>query len=241
MSKITDALQRAAQERVTRLAAQAPANGFFGALKQELREEFGWSRGAPKPNGAPLEHQVAAGSGATPPTPAATSAGMKPAEPHSTSPEAVEHAIEVVMRQLEASSEDVAKRAAEECELRAQLAAAEQLAGHVEAQRRTLSQRLEDARQRAQALEQAKAAWQRQLEALRECQRLSHGIRVVQDEARANNVMLAQMTQFQQRVAEDAAHYQQRGEALRERIEQLRQRLQRTLALTGTVDPEQTQ
>ena len=231
MSKVMDAMQKAAQEQ------KVAATGV-SALSVNAK----WTNGAParQPQEAPAPSasQAVAVTARGAEHPAETSSRI-PSAPSAGSRESWDQALELVKRQLETHEQQAARQDAELVKVKAQLAAAEALRAQAEQERERARTRMDAAQHQVAELESAKVTWVRQLEALRECQKLSHAARMAAEELDANTTLVARIAQSQQRVGEDLAYYQQRGEALRQQVEALRFQLAQALTFTGTIDRPQ--
>ncbi len=259
MSKITDALDKAQHDRSLRMytisAPAGPNDAANGA--SNVREELTWSPQVLRPRrpesvpavAAPTqEPAVRLNDGAPHPvrttdrsvmvTPA-TQAGQAngTASVNAASCESVDQAIELVKRQLETCEQQAARHTAEQLRLKAHLAASEQLQTQMTQEQSALRQQVEAGAKAAASIESTKAAWVRQLESLRECQVLSHAVRRAIQELKANAAMVTYTAESQRTAAEELAHYQQRGHALQQQVDQLQFRLGQALACAGTTNP----
>ncbi len=253
MSKITDAMKRAEASQAQMLRNGSTVSGYFKVLKQELWEEVRQfeeafsRRGALPATTFPSAVEVAVTSAHTQPVSQESVQPTQTQPPYKTNggpviqvsspgPESWDQAIELVKKQLEAYEQRAAQNTGEQVTLNAQLTAHDQLMVTLDHEREALKQRLEEQAKATSAIESEKASWVRQLEALRECQVLSHAASLAEEELRANASLVAHITQSQQRVAQEHHHYQQRGEQLTQLVEQLQFKLGQALAFTGTTD-----
>ena len=149
-------------------------------------------------------------------------------------------AIERVTQQLAAIETRVARGAGERVRLTAQLQANEQLVAAIGREQIELKQQLASVEQAMRAVDADRAAYVRQLDSLRECQVLSHTVRVMEQELAANAKALEAIARTQQHVYQEQAHYQQRAQTLAQQLEGLRFRLAQALAFTGTTDTRST-
>ena len=217
MSTVTDALKKAEEKRQVLRGGNGPkATGYLHSFKQGVLEEV-------------REFEVALTRRSKPQT---DGEGVAPVG--AATPEAWDQAIERVRRRLTQHEEQVARTAGEQTRLKAQLAANEQLLGQMEQERQALHERLREGTQTAAAIETTKTSLLRQLDALRECQILSHDCRMAEQELSANTTAVSHLTASQQRVEQELAHYRQRGEALEQDVAQLRFKLSQALAHTDT-------
>lgn len=237
MSKIANELKAAEQQRQEHAAHQPT---MLSEDPQRSRVPAGEpSRLAPAaqasavPGTTTSELSASPTSGVAGPQPAAIKLSTFTAHP----PESWEQAIELVKQKLAAYEQDVARREAERMRLKAQLVASEQLLTHIEQERQRLQQRQEDTDKLSSSMQVAQEAWRRQLEALRECQLLSHAVQMAEQELQANAALIARVSQSQQLVTEELERYRQRGEMHQKHLEQLRFQLAQALVVTGTTDP----
>ncbi len=241
MSKITDAIRKAEIER---------SASYPGPEAPRVTQSFTPTGGDPNGSkgadalrhGRPVYTVMPTAAAESPRTSATGPSGTDdrtiPAEPSAAaSPESWDKAIELVKRQLGGYEQQVARQAGELSHLQAQLSASEQLSAKLDQERASLRERLQQETETAAALDRARASWVKQLEALRECQELSHACRMAEQDLEANTAMLARITQSRQQVDVEMVHYQQRCEKLRQQVGQLRFRLGHVLALTGTAEP----
>ena len=168
--------------------------------------------------------------------PSSSSRNANGFESSTRSAESWEQAMEVVKRQLAQYEEQAARQAADQTRLKAQVAATEQLAAQVEAERRRLQGCVAESDQAVASIESTKGVWVRQLEALRECQMLSHAVRMTEEEFQAAALLAQRVRQSQQQVTQELQHHDQRREALAQQLSQLRFQLAKVLACTGTTD-----
>ena len=158
-----------------------------------------------------------------------TAAGMIAAEPQSW-----ERTIQQLQDQLAACEQQAATQSGEQLSIKAQLAAYEQLATKLEQDRVALRQRLEQTIHAAASVEQTKASYLRQVNALRECQVLSHAAAMTEQELQANATMIASVGRSHEQVGQELARYQQRAAELQKRLEQLQFQLSQAFAFTAT-------
>ena len=222
MSKLIDAVKKAEQERT-----------------QELHEETGWVRRTFDLSPRQAVQTVPSSPSPTPSNGLQGSVNISTGQ--ATVSESWEQAMELVKRQLAEYERRSAHQEAAQVRLKAQLVACEQLMVQMDQERNTLRQRLEEMAKAASTIETEKVVWLRQMEALRECQALSQAVRTAAQEQQANALLVTQISESQQRTAEELTQYQQRGEALHKHLEQLRFRLAQALAFTGTTDSSGTQ
>ena len=244
MSKITDALTKAEQERASfGLAGKPVFSEHLHAFKQELHEQIRLAEGA-------LTHQgqnVSAPSVAVD-TPTLTGPAAIPTPPlsasHGSSARVAvakenaasvswDEAIGQAKRQLAECERQAARHAGEQARLQGQMTAAAQFIQDLEQERLVLRQRLEQLAQLTSSIETAKATWARRLEVLQGYQLLAHEAKMAEEELRANAALVEQMSQSQQRVAAELAHYQQRSQALEQRVTELKFQVAQALASTG--------
>ena len=227
MSKVMEAIQKAAREQKVTAAGMSAfsvnAKWTNGVLARQPQE-------ASAPSAPPA---AGIACGAEQP---ADASSRTPGAPSAGSRESWDQALELVKRQLEAHEQRAARQDAEVLKAKAQLAAADALRVQAEREREGARARVEAAERQASELESAKVTWVRQLEALRECQKLSHTAKMAAEELDTNTTLVARITQSQQRAGEDLAYYQQRGEALRQQVEALRFQLAQALTFTGTIE-----
>ena len=91
------------------------------------------------------------------------------------------------------------------------------------------------------AVDEERASWLRRLDSLRECQVLSHTVRVTEQELAANAERLKGIESTQQQVNREREHCDQREQALQQRLTELRFKLGQALAFTGTTDAHAAQ
>ena len=244
MSKITDALHRAEEQRRAQAAPETPlfrriqpaaptpqdkANAHLGAPAPSARQaSVSWSGGGPAVAPAPDIAPPAASR----PTPA----GQHVPSDGAGTVASWDAAIERVTQQLAAIETRVARGAGERVRLTAQLQANEQLVAAIGREQIELKQQLASVEQAMRAVDADRAAYVRQLDSLRECQVLSHTVRVMEQELAANAKALEAIARTQQHVYQEQEHYQQRAQALAQQLEGLRFRLAQALAFTGTTD-----
>lgn len=249
MSKIMDALRRADEERQASGRSPLTWARFVQAIKQELREELRQMEEAfsrRRAQQAEAQRLAMPDEGPhgrlSPPVAPAREGAASPA-PSAALPTADswERAIERVKEELESCERELARQNAETLHIKAQLASTEQLIAHLTQQQAGLQQRLAELDRMSTTLNEARGSWQRQLEALRECQLLSHAAKMAERELAANTVMVKQIADSQQGVSDELAHYEQRGALLQQHIDRIRFELSKALAWTGTTDPALTE
>ncbi len=224
MSKILDAVRKAEGDREGRSIA-APDTSVGQTTRVYVLDpvsgEGRWVNGA-----APA---VSASNGSNGPTPMSDSS--------MPTPSTWEQTLTSVQRELEDAEQDAARCAQEQGRLKAEISACDHTIATLTQQRETLHQQVARSIEAAATLEATTASWRRKLEALRECQVLSHTLRRTEQDLLANTALVAHVTQAQQQVAEELAQHRQRGEALQRQVQELRFRLAQALTSTGTTDP----
>lgn len=206
MSKVTDALSRAEQEREILVAS---ANGPHGRSNGSI----GSTGAAVTPS---LSQPVAAAPQA------------------SATPETVEQAIAVIERKLSEVEQDAARQAGERMRVQAQFTASERLLTQLEQERKAFQQRLAQIDHAAAELETSKGTWVKQLSALRDCQVLSHELQMAERSLQAGRTLIEHTTQSQRQVAAELAQQTQQQTLLQQRVDALKFQLGNALALTGT-------
>lgn len=244
MSKTTDALNRAEEER--RAAQGAKFSGYFQALKQELQDEIRWVEEAVRrrepANGAA---QAAIPAPAAPVVPAQPAPKIEPPAPVQTeavvikpqsnlSPASWDQAIALIKDQLQTCEQQSARQAGDVVRFRAQLDALESLITQLTHEREQIAQKLEQTSKTSASLEQAKASLSRQLDALRECQVLAYDVRMADQECQASAAVVAHIGQSNQRMANELAHYQDRTNSLQQQAQQLKFKLAQAMAAAST-------
>lgn len=243
MSKITDAMAKAEQERTSLSWAGNPAvSEHLNVLKQELHEKIQLADEVVKPG--PSRALAASGRHGTeteqprvPLSEASTEVAPHnagPSQSQAYSPVSWEEAVERAQRQLEECERQAARHTGEQARLQGQLTVSKQLIEQIEQERVVLRQRLEQMAQLGASIEAAKATWTRRLEALRGYQVLSHEAKMTEEELQANTALIACMDQSQQRLTAELAHYRRRSQALEQRVSELMFQMAQVLAATGT-------
>lgn len=237
MSKITDAIRKAESDRGILMGShdlQGSVRQFEAALL---------SRRAGNGQAVVLTaSKTTTEAPVTIPTTTGTSAVKPPVEKaiggvsQQYSLESWEQAIELVTKKLEECEQRIAEHNGEQVRLQARLKASEELKAEIEREQATIREAQTKAQQQTTLIEKNRTVWLRQLEALRECAVLSQACRVAEGELSANDRLVAQTLSSQEKIADELAHFNQRGEALRQQVVQLRFKLASALASTGTTD-----
>ncbi len=228
MSKITSALTRAEQDRqlewVPTRVIRAPASAV------------------PAASGTILPAPAALLAAATPSvSPTGNGAAVAPAAMPAATRQSLDQAITAVKEQLAQREQHVARLTQQQLQVNAQLTAAVQLQTQLEQNRVILRRQLAELEQSASAVDAERTNWLKQLEALRECEMLAHAVRMAEQDLAVNTTMVAQVTQSQQRVADELMHYRQRGEALQQEVAYLRTRLTQALSVSGPIASGRTE
>lgn len=216
MSKITDAIARAEQDRQLhwtpmRLSARMPSE----TVPTPTAPAIG------TPTTSVIHPRPAA-----PAAPTAPVAGQLP----------LDQAVEAVKQRLAQREQQAARLAQQQLRINAQLTATDQLQAQLEQDRVTLRRQLVDLERSAAAIDAEKTASLQQLDALRECQMLSHAVRVAEQDLSVNTTIITQAVQSQQRAMEELARHRQQGDVLQREVAHLRARLAQALTATGTTE-----
>ena len=236
MSKITDAIHRAQADRYMWLNPNSSRLEPVVTARQPLSHGSIVVETPPTARTAAAEPSATTTGGIASPAQPTEAARVATAPGAAGTPESWEEAIALVTKQLEACEQQLAKHHGEQVRVQAKIRAAEQLLAEVEREQTGLRAAQEQAVEQAAAVERTRTVWIRQLEALRECAVLSHACRVAEQELHTNTTLITRTTQSQQQITGELAHYQQRGESLRQQVEQLRFKLANALASTGTTE-----
>ncbi len=263
MSKITDALRRAALERTARAAqaeraaspqspsqANPPMKEMWEEVRQLEASLSSWDARLPsQPANTPAESSPQQAE-ETPETAAAelleeTSAEQAEVSETTIAPIAPAEAWNDAIQRCQARLLDCERRAArhswDQKFLQAQVALQGQMIAEGQKQLDALRQQLSTASQAASTVEAERAAHMRWLSALRECQTLSHSTRMAELELQATGQMVTRITQSQQRLEDERAQYHKRSEELQKSVNTLRFQLGQALARTESANPVASQ
>ena len=241
MSKMQDALKRAAEDRDLQRASQPPAARPEPAAPgaQELWQEV-------RRLEASLASWSAQRSGASSGQPAESAVG-KPQQASSAGPHRREDSVqrwqEAIQRcqaKLASYEEQAENRRQQQAAAQAQAVAQERLVAQAAADLTVLRQRLSEATGAVQAVEAETARELERLAALRECQELSRASQATEEELRVTAEIVAHITQHQRQVGEKLALCQQRGGELQQAADGLRRQLERALVRAELAGPTET-
>ena len=216
MSKVTDALDRAAAYRV-----RLSNGGSVYTLKPAEPLSV-----APVPAVAPSPDGGSPTSG----TPAGATVDQ--------AAQGWEEAISRCQLKLSEAERGAAEQRRHQAGLLAQVAIYQDLSTQASSQLDALKRQQTEGVQQGEAIERARVTYERQLAALRECQTLSHTARLVQEELDACGHKMTESAQAQQRLADESARWASRREELRRRLDQLRQQVGQAMArFEAAVEP----
>lgn len=246
MSKIGDALRRAAAERVARATRETPGASNVQSMWEEVEQLesslASWdARSAVRP--APAREELDERGGERTleaPRSIDQPQDLTPVEPTAQSEdiaapsEAWEQAIQRCQARLLEYEQQALRHSWEQRLLQAQVAAEERLLAEQSEQIEVARRKIAVTGQAMASIEAAKAAQWRCLDALRECQALSHETRVAEMELQATGEMVARVTELERRHTEELSRYRKRNEELRRTVDQLRFQLGQALARTET-------
>ena len=222
MSRVQDALKKASEDREIRHAGSGQAKEL-SAGTQELWQEVhrlesslaNWT----------ARQTVSTGS-IQPAAPATPAPGFV------TRPHAV-HTWQETFTQCEsalsACDAQIVRHLEEQALVEAQVAAQERAAAQANLELSTLRHRMMDVQGAVKSAEAGKAALQRKVDALRECQRLSDACAAADQELRTTDEMIAKTLDYQQRVTDKLAQYRQHQQTAQRTAEGLRHQLQQAL------------
>ena len=247
MSKITDALKKAVEDRATREAADASLRPQPPSPTAQTRWEevqrweatFASARLGTPPAAAgstPVSQERIRPVAQDPPAfdEAARTSALQPPV---VSQDAWEQAIQSYEAKLLEQEQRAAHQQWEAAVLAAQVAAHEQAADELAARLGGLRQQLAVAAQAGASVQAEKAAILRRLSALRDCRALSHACRMAKQELAATTQLIAQAAQSQQRMAEELTRHQQRSAQLQQAVATLQTQLTQALAQTDIAAP----
>jgi hypothetical protein len=255
MSKVTEAMKKAEEERAGHQSSAALGFSarFLRSLKEELQEELrsfetvvGW-RSAKAAQGDAPEVSEPASPVSEEPAVAMQAPAVVAQEPQQpkvelrvvperlggAGPDHWQAELARLTQELAACEQQAARQTSQQALCRVRMASLDELKARMKQERQALGEDLQRTSLEVSALEARSASLSRQLEALLESQLLANQVRVAQRDLQHHAEVVAQMARSQLQRAEELTQYQQREQILRQRMEELKSKLESALSMTG--------